>query len=417
MGRRQSVTGPEVRAGLTRRGFVLGGVTAGVLATAPDLAWAGERPAGGGLTNGVATPAIVDCAGWGARPNSAIVPIWNQRPVKILVHHTASANVGDHSRAAADRVARAIQNFHMDTRGWLDTGQHFTISRGGFVLEGRHRSLEVLRIGQRQVEGAHCTGQNVVAVGIENEGTYIDQDPPGALWDALRATCAHICAQYGIAPTELYGHRDFKNTICPGDRLYGMLPRLRGEVAEVLGRRVEEADVHKASWPLLRAGDAGEVVLAAQYLLRDAGVRTNVDGRYTPATVAAVTEFQRLTAAEEPNGVLGGESWPVLARTVDRASEPTSDAARAVEVLAGDRTRSVRSGPADPTRSVRSGPSDRTRSVRSGPSDRTRSVRSGPSDASAEAVPTTVDHPVWQDLLGTSGAPADTTVDPTGPPA
>jgi hypothetical protein len=372
MRRQRAVTG-AVRGDLTRRGFVLGGLTAGAaLVAAPGPAQAGELPTGGAVTDGVASPDIVDCAGWGARPNSAIVPIWNQRPAKILVHHTASANVADTSRGAADRVARAIQNFHMDSRGWLDTGQHFTISRGGFVLEGRHRSLEVLRIGQRQVEGAHCTGQNVVAVGIENEGTYIDQDPPGALWDSLRTTCAHICAQYGIAPSELYGHRDFKNTICPGDRLYGMLPRLRGEVAEVLNRRVEEADTRKASWPLLRAGDTGDVVLAAQYLLRDAGVRTNVDGRYTPATAAAVTEFQQLTAAEEPNGILGGESWPVLARTVDRATEPGSGAARAVEILAEGR--------------------------------------------SAEAVPDTVDHPTWQDLLGTSGSPANTTTDPTGPP-
>ena len=49
----------------------------------------------------------------------------------------------------------------------------------------------------------------------------VNADPPGPLWDSLRATCAYICAQYGIAPTELYGHRDYRNTICPGDRLYG----------------------------------------------------------------------------------------------------------------------------------------------------------------------------------------------------
>ena len=34
------------------------------------------------------------------------------------------------------------------------------------------------RVGRRQVEGAHCTGQNVVALGIENEGTYSAVDPP-----------------------------------------------------------------------------------------------------------------------------------------------------------------------------------------------------------------------------------------------
>jgi len=47
------------------------------------------------------SPLITDCAGWGARANSDIVEIWNQRPVKIIVHHTASANVADYSQDAA----------------------------------------------------------------------------------------------------------------------------------------------------------------------------------------------------------------------------------------------------------------------------------------------------------------------------
>ena len=124
-----------------------------------------------------------------------------------------------------------------------------SVSRGGFAMEGRHRSLEIVRAGRQQVEGAHCTGQNVVAVGIENEGTYTSVDPPPAQWNRLRDLCAWICSRYGIHPTELYGHRDFKNTACPGDRLYGLLPKLRTEVAAVLGQRV--TTVVKASWPLV----------------------------------------------------------------------------------------------------------------------------------------------------------------------
>ncbi|MCW0213564.1 MAG: N-acetylmuramoyl-L-alanine amidase [Pseudonocardia sp.] len=322
----------------------------------------------GALTE--AGPDIVPCAGWGARPNSRVVPVWNQRPVKILVHHTASPNQANTSRGAADALARSIQNYHMDARGWLDTGQHFTISRGGFVLEGRHRSLELLNAGRQQVEGAHCTGQNVVAVGIENEGIYIDVDPPPALWNALRDTCARICAQYGIRPTELYGHRDFKNTICPGDRLYGMLPRLRGEVAGVLGQRLEGEETRKASWPLVRPGDSGTTVLAVQHLLRDAGHDVEADGTYSPGMATTVRRFQERTEAEEPNGIIGGESWPVLARTVHRGER--SEAEQAVDLLAEERE--------------------------------------------VESVPDVVEHPEWQMLLGTSGRSTDTSTDPVGPP-
>lgn len=310
------------REGVSRRRLLLGGLA--VAGTASAVVGTGSAWA--------ATPEIIDCAGWGARPNSDIVPIWNQRPVKILVHHTATPNVSDLSRGAADRLARGIQNFHMDQRGWLDTGQHFTISRGGFVLEGRRRSLEVLRIGERQVEGAHCTGQNVVAVGIENEGTYTAADPPDDLWNRLREMCAYICRQYGILPTEIFGHRDFKDTACPGDVLYGMLPRLRAEVAGLLGHHLSRHVTEKASWPLLRVADRGPAVLAAQHLLREVGMtEVAAHGRFDRATADAVRRFQAVHRTEQVNGMIGGESWPLLVRAV-RPGE-SGEAARAARAL------------------------------------------------------------------------------------
>jgi hypothetical protein len=268
--------------------------------------------------------------------------VFNRRPVKILVHHTATPNTPATGRDAAVRLARAIQRFHMDHRGWPDTGQHYTVSRGGIVLEGRHRSLEFVRVGRRQVEGAHCTGQNVVALGIENEGTYSSVDPPRAQWEKLRLLCAYLCAQYGIKPTAIHGHRDFKDTACPGDRLYGMLPRLRTEVAALLGQnRLSKAAVSPAAWPLLRIADRGERVLAAQHLLRAAGVpRVVPDGRFTRGLADTVRAFQSergfvrddaMDLSTEPTGMIGGESWPALARPV-RVGEG-GDAQQAVEVL------------------------------------------------------------------------------------
>lgn len=320
--------------GVTRRSLLLGGgvVLAGLAGTSP--AWSVEGPP------------IIDCAGWGARPNSRIVNVVARRPVKILVHHTATPNVEDYGRGAADALARGIQNFHMDRRGWLDSGQHFTISRGGFVLEGRRRSLEALRSGRKQVEGAHCTGQNLVSIGIENEGTYSRVGPPGILWDRLREMCAYVCGRYGIAPTEIFGHRDFKDTLCPGDVLYGMLPRLRGEVGGMLGHRLEGAAVRAASWPVLRESDRGTVVRVAQHLLRGAGhVEVETDGEFGPTTAEAVRRFQADHGTEEVNGIIGGESWPLLApvaRVGDRG-----EAARAVELLVGSsRAPSTVDGPA-----------------------------------------------------------------------
>ncbi|HLU58718.1 MAG TPA: N-acetylmuramoyl-L-alanine amidase [Pseudonocardia sp.] len=311
--------------GPSRRSVLLGGLVltgaAGGLVR-PSQAWA---------SGSVAAPPIIDCAGWGARPPTRAVPVWNHRPVRIIVHHTATANVGDLSRGAAEAVARLIQNFHVDRRGWIDTGQNFTISRGGHVLEGRHRSLEVLRAGDRHVEGAHCTGQNVSAVGIENEGTYTALAPPERLWDRLRAMCAYVCRQYGIAPTEIVGHRDFKDTLCPGDAFYAMLPRLRTEVADLLGTPLSDRAARRASWPLLRPDSAGPAVEAAQHLLRAVGfVDVEATGRFDERTGAAVRRYQQANRTEEVNGLVGGETWPLLVSAHDADQQEVALALRAI---------------------------------------------------------------------------------------
>ena len=322
--------------GMTRRGLLLGG-----LAVAGGTLLGGVTPGRAYAADG---PAIVDCDAWGSRPAKGPLPVHDKSPVKILVHHTATPNVADPGPEAAVRLARAIQRFHMDARGWPDTGQHFTISRGGVVLEGRHHSLEFARAGRRQVEGAHCTNQNVVALGIENEGLYSAVDPPEKLWNRLRELCAYLCRQYGIAPTEIHGHRDFKDTACPGDRLYAALPRLRTEVAGLLGQRAARTRV--AAWPLLRVDDRGDQVLAAQYLLRDAGMAgVAPDGLFTRGLADAVRDFQaargfRDDKSSQFTGMIGGETWPAIARSV-RAGEG-GDAALAVAVLArGRRTESL----------------------------------------------------------------------------
>ena len=47
-------------------------------------------------------------------------------------------------------------------KGWGDSGQHFTISRGGYILEGRYgslASLDVARIDGRFVAGLRLPWQ------------------------------------------------------------------------------------------------------------------------------------------------------------------------------------------------------------------------------------------------------------------
>src|SRR5215218_5676858 len=129
----------------SRRSLLKGGIAAGAGVLLP-------------VTAGALLPAtahadspfdfIIDCDSWGARPPSSTLVMNTRRTRKIVIHHMAFPNVTDYSRDAAIALAKKCQNLHMDNNGWSDTGQHFTISRGGYVLEGRHRSLEGLTSGE-----------------------------------------------------------------------------------------------------------------------------------------------------------------------------------------------------------------------------------------------------------------------------
>lgn len=274
----------------------------------------------------IPAPPIFGTSAWGARPSSSPITVLSSRPTMVIVHHTATANSGDFSQAHAFSLARSIQNHHMDTNGWIDSGQQFTIGRGGHVMEGRHRSVEVLTGGTRHVVGAHTSGQNNVAVGIENEGTYVTSSPTTALWNSLVDLTAYLCQQYSVSPSRIFGHRDYNNTQCPGDRLYSMLPQLRDQVAARLGQPNPPDPV---TWPLVRQGDSGERVRTVQYLLRQHGHgEVTADGGFGSITANAVRAFQT-SRALTVDGMVGGETWPVLVVTVRNGN--TGEAVRAVQ--------------------------------------------------------------------------------------
>ncbi|HEY0736819.1 MAG TPA: N-acetylmuramoyl-L-alanine amidase [Herpetosiphonaceae bacterium] len=272
--------------------------------------------------NAVTPPTIANCNTWGARQPSSPIEVLSTKPTKVIVHHTATPNSTDYSLAHAYSLSRSIQNYHMDSNGWIDTGQQFTISRGGYITEGRHRSLEALQSGTKHVRGAHCSNQNDVAVGIENEGTYTTVSPPQALYNKLVALIAYICQQYGIPSTQIYGHRDFNATQCPGDKLYAMLPQIRTDVAAAIGGPAPR------TWPIVQRGQSGERVKTVQYLLREYGINVTVDGIFGPATESAVKTFQT-SKGVTADGIVGAATWEVLAFVTKR--NDSGDAVRAIQ--------------------------------------------------------------------------------------
>jgi hypothetical protein len=326
---------------VSRRALFRGGFTV----TAMGVLGATATPVAVGEVRAVARPRLYTCAEWGARPPNGTITVLNRKPAYIVVHHTAGGNSNDFSLAHAFSISRGIQNFHMDGRGWIDSGQQLTNSRGGHVTEGRHRSVEILDQGTRHVQGANVGDHNSEVIGIENEGLYTSVNVTQQLWDSLVQLVAYIAQQYGISPSMIRGHRDFNATECPGTVLYGRLPELRNAVAAAIGTAPVAP---MRSWPLLKPGEESAKVLAAQHLLRARGVQVKADGTFGSATFDAVRALATENGvAYEPcyasrtadeSGFVGVTTWPLLVRTVRAGdSGEAAQAARALMSARGQR--------------------------------------------------------------------------------
>ncbi|QSB04364.1 peptidoglycan recognition protein family protein [Natronoglycomyces albus] len=172
-------------------------------------------------------------AHWGARsPNGTPRVIWS-RPNKIIIHHTVYPNTTDYSVAQAYRHARQVQNLHMNSNGWIDTGYNFIVSRGGHCTEGRTGSLPRMEAGSAFIQGAHTAGQNAQSIGIAAEGSYhTGAAIPGNQWGAMVVVCAYIMNKYNIPSSQIFGHQNYSATSCPGS-WQQRLPQLRSAVNNV----------------------------------------------------------------------------------------------------------------------------------------------------------------------------------------
>lgn len=136
------------------------------------------------------------------------MPKWE----RILVHHSAGPDgaISNYEQIRAQHLSR----------GWLDIGYHAVVELVG--------SRVIHRPGRpTTMNGSHCPGQNAHALGVCVIGNFETTEPSAAHLHALTDQLATWCAIYDISPTAIFGHRDFRATLCPGKHLYGLLPELR----------------------------------------------------------------------------------------------------------------------------------------------------------------------------------------------
>lgn len=196
------------------------------------------------LPNSAPQP-VISRTGWGC-PDGQNAPQWSPQYTTIthfIVHHTATPNT-DTDWAA--RV-RSIWHYHTNTLGWGDIGYNYLIDPNGVIYEGR--------AGGDGSIGAHFSCMNSKTMGIALIGTFTNSNPSNNAVNSLKNLLAWKATSLNISPTgwgyhnpsaltmwNISGHRDGNSSIygcpsgttCPGDVLYGLLPAIRNDVANLI---------------------------------------------------------------------------------------------------------------------------------------------------------------------------------------
>ncbi|MEK7388119.1 MAG: peptidoglycan recognition family protein [Elusimicrobiota bacterium] len=166
-------------------------------------------------------PAMSSRQDWNAAPpKEPYTP--DLLPWRITLHHSAGRVTSSLPETLAE--VRFIQDLHQNGRGWNDIGYHYVVDPMGNILEGRP-------LGSL---GAHTFSNNSGNVGIVMLGDYqgVRNDfPTQAQIESLTKVGRFLIARFGISPALLRGHRDYRTTQCPGDRLYVALDFLRAACA------------------------------------------------------------------------------------------------------------------------------------------------------------------------------------------
>jgi hypothetical protein len=239
---------------------------------------------------------IVSRAQWGARPARGInrgnlsepsTGHWNGPGIPTV----------DHSRCAG--LVRGIQNFHMDTRGWLDIAYNFLVCPHGVIFEGRGLGV---KNGANGTNSGNATSHAIMWMAGQGD-PFPETEKLG-----FRRCVKHV-ADRTNAPDKAIGHRDHKSTECPGQDRYNWIKAGMPGVTPSEGPN----DPDPGSLPMLQRGSRGDYVKVLQNVLRTkAGQDIEVDGYFGWATRAAVINVQRYFNLSPASGIVGARTWAVV---------------------------------------------------------------------------------------------------------
>lgn len=204
--------------------------------------------------------------------------------LKIQQHHTFSPSYKEFDGKNHFERQRSMKNYHVNSNGWNDIGQHFSIFPDGTILTGR--SLE---------QSPACIyGQNANAICIENVGNFDkggDTMIPEQAASIIRVT-ALLCKKFNlpIDTNAIVYHHWFHlstgvrnngsggNKSCPGTNFFG-------------GNKV--ADCEKNFLPLVKK-ELGNELNSISSIIKYVSVQADsLNIRIAPEASSAISSIQK----------------------------------------------------------------------------------------------------------------------------
>lgn len=282
-------------------------------------------------------PGIVSRRQWGANESLRFAPDESGVPSKtwpeeiehlekIVVHHTAGANICSSPEAYCQRrsviAINDIYYYHAVVNGWGDIGYNSLIGYDGRIYEGRvgQERQETTEPLSAPVVAGHALGYNRRTHGVAVMGNFQQSPVPNIQYESLARLVGWVVksklatsgwvdpvayADYRLsdgriqaALPNIVGHRDLDDTECPGDFLYQQIQSLRYRAK----RLVEWPPVHVE----LRAIRQGETV--AYHILLDNHEPEIVQGLIVKGAIPAGSQYVDSWAGSPGNhrGVFDG---------------------------------------------------------------------------------------------------------------
>lgn len=210
---------------------------------------------------------------------------------RIILHHAEAKECSIYD----------IHNWHLNN-GWAGCGYHFFVRKDGTIYRGRPEDKL----------GAHTSNNNTGSLGVCFEGSYNSETMNEAQIKSGQELITYLLDKYKLSRTEVYKHKDFNSTDCPGHNFPYEVLRDGAKNETVVTKSIKEELIEEckkqgfAPYPMVRRGARGNITKIIQRIL---GV--NADGIFGSETEKAVKSFQSKNGLLV-DGIVGNETWKRL---------------------------------------------------------------------------------------------------------